>query len=131
MVHTAVVTEEMPDRLLSPDGGSGWYAFAPDGKRVEDDDEPWRAPPEGSTIRLMGEDSVDVPLWDDEGLMFDAPDEVTRELGVSADLVADLVAWAGEWQARSGEPDHDAAAAVLVRRLDRELDFRYTFVYKP
>jgi hypothetical protein len=41
------------------------------------------------------------------------------------------VAWADAWHSRSGEPDHDAAAATLVRRLNEELVERYSFVYKP
>jgi hypothetical protein len=123
--------DELPDRLLSPDGRSGWYAFNLDGSRFDDDEEPWRAPPNGSTIRLMGEHTVDVPLWSDDGLMFNDPDELVRQLGVSADLAADIVAWADAWHSRSGEPDHDAAAATLVRRLNEELVERYSFVYKP
>lgn len=79
----------------------------------------------------MGEDSVAVPLWSDDGLMFAVPDELVRELGVSADLASDIVTWAREWQVRSAAPDHDAQAARLVRRLGRELNYRFEFVYKP
>ena len=80
----------------------------------------------------MGEDTVTVPLWSDEdGLMFSAPGELIAELGVSAELAADLETWAIDWQAHSGQPDHDAQAALLVRRLNKELDDRYQFVYRP
>jgi hypothetical protein len=129
--HTPVVGDELPDRLLSPDGRSGWYAFNPDGSRIDEDEEPWRAPPNGSTIRLMGEDTVDVPLWSEDGLMFNDSDELIREFGVSVDLAADIMAWAVAWQSRSGNPDLDAAAATLVRRLNEELAHRYRIVYKP
>jgi len=79
----------------------------------------------------MGEHTVDVPLWSDDGLMFNEADELVRELGVSGDLAADIVAWAAAWQSHCGNPDHDAAAATLVRRLNEELAERYSFVYKP
>lgn len=79
----------------------------------------------------MGEHTVDVPLWSVDGLMFNDADELVRELGVSADLAADIVAWAAAWESRSGDPDHDAAAATLVRRLNEELVERYSCVYKP
>ncbi len=62
--------EPPPDRFLSPDGGSGWYAFPPDGHRPEED-EPWKGPRKGSLIRFMSEDTVDVPLWGEDGLIFE------------------------------------------------------------
>lgn len=129
--QTVPVTEPPPDELLSPDGRTGWFAYHPSGSRGHSDDEAWQAPPEHSTIRLMGEDSVDVPLWDEEGLMFSNVDELQRELGVSAELADDLVSWGRAWQTRSGESNHDSEAAILVRRLNRELNYRYQFVYKP
>ena len=128
--HTSGVPDEIPDRHLSPDGGSGWYAFHPDGSRSEPDDDAWSAPPEGSTIRFMGEHSVEVPLWDDDGFMFDSGEEMIREFGVGIDLAAEVVAWADQWQTRSGQPDHDAAGEALSRRLQQELANRYTIVYK-
>ena len=63
-------------------------------------------------IRLMGEHTVDLPPWSVDGLMFNDSDELVREFGVR-------------------EPDHDAAAAAVVRRLNEELAYRYSFVYKP
>lgn len=118
-----------PDRLTSPDGSVGWFAFNPDGSHIGDSDDAWRPPAEGSVIRLMGEHSVTVPLWDDEGLMFGEPDELVRELGVSPALAADLAAWADAWHTASRQPGHDAEAAQLVRRLDDELDHRYRIVF--
>ena len=128
--HTWGVPDETPDRLLSPDGRSGWYAFRQDGSRIEDDDDAWSAPPDGSTIRFMGEHSVDVPLWDDNGLIFDTGEEMIREFGVSIHLAAEIVTWTDQWQTRSSEPEHDAAGEALARRLQQELADRYTIVYK-
>ena len=82
-------------------------------------------------IRFMGEHTVDVPLWDDDGLMFNTPEELTRELDLSPVLVADVVLWAREWQTHSGAPEHDAEAARLVRRLRRELNDEVKVVYHP
>ena len=82
-------------------------------------------------IRFMGEHTVYVPLWDDEGLMFNTPDDLVQALDLSPDLVAEMVAWAREWQTRSGDPDHDAQAARLVRRIKSELDHEVRIVYQP
>ncbi len=87
-----------------------------------------------SVIRFMGEHTVDVPLWDDDGLMFAAPEEFMQGLGpvgLTAGLVADIVTWAREWETQSGEADHDAQAARLVRRLRSELGNGVGVVYQP
>jgi hypothetical protein len=123
------VRDEIPDRLMSPDGRSGWYAVPLDGR--DEADEPWTPPREGSVIRLMGEYSVDVPLWGEDGLMFSEPEELVRELGVSEELATDLKTWAKAWESRSDHPDFDAVALRLVRRLRAELDHRYEIVYHP
>lgn len=85
-------------------------------------------------IRFMGEDSVDVPLWDDDGVMFATPEDLLQAfgpLGLSAGLVADIVTWAREWQTRSGDPEHDAQAARLVRRLRADFGYGVGIVYQP
>lgn len=129
--QTEGVTESPPDRFMSPDERSGWYATRQDGSSWEDDvDEAWAPPPEGTTIRLMGDEDVDVPLWAGE-LMFNDAEELIAALEVSPELAADLVGWARRWHTRSGQPDHDAEAAALVRLLSRELGHRYHFVFKP
>ncbi len=115
---------------MSPDRPAGWFAYAPV-ENESDDDGSWEPPPEFSVIRLMGDHTVAVPLWSDDGLMFDEPEEVVAAFGVTAELAADLVRWASAWDTRAGRPEHDAEAAQLVRRLNRELDHRYTVVYKP
>ena len=82
----------------------------------------------------MGEHTVEVPLWDDDGLMFGTPEELVRSLGplgLTAGLVTDIVTWGREWETRSGEPGHDAEAARLVRRLRRELSGGVAIVYQP
>ncbi len=100
----------------------------------------WLAPAWGSSqtvavmvIRFMGEHTVDVPLWDDEGLMFATPEEALEALGpvgLSDGLVSEMVTWAQDWQTRSGKPDHDAEAARLVRRLKGELGHGVGVVYQ-
>lgn len=131
--HNEHVTEKPPDRFLSDDGRAGWFAYGPEESRIASNDDPWQPPPRGSVIRLMGEDSVVIPLWSDEdGLLFADPEELVNELGVSSRLAADLAAWGIGWQDRAGQADHDAEAARLVRRLRRELEhLGYGFVYWP
>lgn len=114
---------------MSPDGQVGWFAFEPDGSRIGYGDDAWLPPADGSMIRLMGEHTVTVPLWDDEGLMFAESEELVRELGVSPGLASDLAAWADAWHTEAGQPRHDAEAAQLVQRLEAELDHRYRIVF--
>ena len=123
------MNERPPDRLVSPDGRSGWYAHPPEGYRLEDDDR-WEGPSEGSLIRFMSEDSVDVPLWSDAGLIFVDGDELVREWGVSEELATDIVSW-GRASQGPDTPELDAEAARLVRALRRELSYRFRFVYQP
>jgi hypothetical protein len=78
----------------------------------------------------MGEEATEVPLWCG-GLLFDEREELVSLFGVSEDLASDIVAWAAAWDARHHGPELDHQAANLVRRLNRELEYRYIFVYKP
>ena len=123
------MSDELPDRLLSSDGRWGWHAFPPDG-HVPAEDEPWVPPAEGSTIRLMGEHTVEVPLWCG-GQLFGDRAELEAHLGVSGALATDLVAWAAAWEDGHHGAELDREAASLVRRLDHELGHRYRFVYQP
>ena len=85
-------------------------------------------------IRFMGEHDVDVPLWDDDGLMFATREELLNTfgpLGLSPGLAKDVVACAQDWQTHSGEPEHDARAARLVRQLRGELGHGVAVVYYP
>lgn len=47
----------------------------------------------------MPEEDVDFPLWDDRGLLPDEPDLLAAGLGISPDLVEELRAWGGRWNA--------------------------------
>jgi len=118
-----------PDRLMSPDGRSGWYAFPPDGYRP-DDDERWEGPSEGSLIRFMSEDTVDIPLWSEDGLIFIDEHELVRGWGVTEELAADIAQW-GRASQGPATPELDAGAARLIRRLQQELDHRFRIVYQP
>jgi hypothetical protein len=82
-------------------------------------------------VRFMGEHTVDVPLWDERGLMFNTREELVQAWDLSDDLVSDIVKWAREWQSRAGQPDHDAQAARLVRRINHERKNEVQVVYKP
>lgn len=120
--------EPPPDRILSPDGRSGWYAFPPEG--YSPDDERREGPRSGTLIRFMAEDSVEVPLWGEDGLIFVDAGEMIREWGISETLAEDLVAWGRASQAGDG-PELDAEAARLIRSLNKELEHRFSIVYKP
>lgn len=122
--------EPPPDRMTSPDSRSGWYAVPSGGHRPGNDDETWEGPSEGSLIRFMSEDTVDVPLWSEDGLIFVDGDELVREWGVSQELASDIVEW-GRASQGPATPKLDADAAHLIRRLQRELDYRFPIVYQP
>lgn len=124
------MSEELPDRMLSPDGQTGWFAFPPDGSSP-DEDEPWEGPRDGSLIRFMAEISVDVPLWGPDGLIFIEGDELVAEWGVSDDLAADIVRWGRASSDGLQSPELDAEAARLVRALAEHTDHRFRFVYQP
>jgi hypothetical protein len=88
-------------------------------------------PPTPATIRLMGEYTVQVPLWGETGLLYASQESLVSDLGISPELASDLVAWAEAWETASGQPDHDAGAAALIRRLRVETERRFNFVYQP
>jgi hypothetical protein len=121
------VADGIPDRLLSPDSKSAWYAFPPGGY-VPVEDDAWEPPPEGSTIRLMGDYGAAVPLWYD-GLLFDEREELESHFGLSVGLATDVVAWAVAWQHSHHGAELDQQATHLVARLSHELGHRCTFVY--
>lgn len=81
-------------------------------------------------IRFMSEDSVDVPLWSEDGLIFVDGDELVREWHISEGLAADIVAWGRASQHQAG-PELDAEAARLISLLNAELGYVFTIVYKP
>lgn len=113
--------------MTGEDEPGGWFAFDP--RPGEPVDERWEPPPDGSTIRLMGDYGVDLPLWEPGGLMFADADEAVRELGLSRDLARDLEAWGTAWDGRQDPEVRDAEAEDLVRRLREELGERFTFRY--
>lgn len=97
---------------------------------------------EGWRIKMMPEYGAEIPLWDDGGLTSQDPGELHRELGLSPDLLADLVAWQSEWDDVSSasvsddtvpdqplphgwKPDHDRRGRALFARLRAEIDPRY------
>ena len=77
----------------------------------------------------MGDHGVEVPLWDEDGLMFSTGEELSRHLGVGSDLAAEIVAWADQWQRRAGQPEHTATGFALAHRLQHHLA-DYAVVYK-
>jgi hypothetical protein len=128
-VENVGMDERLPDKLMSTDGRYAWCAYRPDGGRFEQDDS-WQGPPEGSLIRLMSEDTVDVPLWSEDGLIFADDEELIREWDVSQELAADIARW-GRASQHPPTAEQDAEAAWLIRRLRHELGERFRFAYRP
>lgn len=123
--------EDLPDRMLSPDDRTGWYAFPPDGYRPDVDDDTFEGPPEGSLIRFMSEISVDVPLWGPDGLIFNEGEQLVSEWGVSRELADEVVRWGRASSGGLQSPDLDAEAARLIRALAEQTNHSFRIVYHP
>ena len=90
------------------------------------DGEPFQV--EGVIRFRMPEPEVDLPLWDDGGLLPEEPELLEAGLGVTADLVEELTSWGAAWNARHRVSDSEAQeerlrdqAASLVEKVRRQL----------
>jgi len=94
-------------------------------------------------IHLSDGDDVDVPLWSNQhGLLFVEPEELVA-FGFSAELAADIAEWGerspntsvrgqlGRRRPWATQAERDLRGIDLVRRMSQELDYKYTFVYRP
>jgi hypothetical protein len=118
----------------------GWSAHPPAGySREPADDVP--APVDGTRIRFMCDYGVTMPLWDRAGPLPDDPAYLERELGISRELVAELSAWAADWDLDTTDPtqtqawwdrrpQHGAEAHRLFGRLQAEIAPRFSVVSK-
>jgi hypothetical protein len=70
----------------------------------------------------MPDDTVAVPLWDDEGLLPEDPLWLNTVLGLSLELVADIVGWSEDWNASGagGQRFANRQHQEQQRRLDAE-----------
>jgi hypothetical protein len=97
--------------------GAYWSAEVPKGTQDEDSYEV-----SGTTIRFMPDDTVAVPLWDDEGLLPEDPLWLNTVLGLSLELVADIAAWSEDWNAQGAGVQRFTSKQhqERKRRLDAE-----------
>ncbi|WP_158648112.1 hypothetical protein [Nocardioides houyundeii] len=137
------------DHVLRPHFGdypNGAYWSAVRVEPVTDGEEDaYDAPPIGDVIRFMWDYTVNVPLWDAEGLLREEPEWLRRQLGLGDKLIEALTDWGSRmnhldgtrWGQKSDAEweqayrDMDARARDLVERLRTELGTRYRVVYKP
>jgi len=119
----------------------GWFAFGPAGYREVGDDDDAYGSVSGTRIRLMCDHGVAMPLWDEDGLLPEDTDWIERELGLSRSLIADLTAWAADWDAQTNESgerqawldrrtEHEAEAHRLFARLQSEISPRFAVALK-
>ena len=130
--------DDLPLYLGDHPHGAYWSAAREDAG----DDEEESYDVSGTTIRFMPEDTVSVPLWDGDGLLPEDPEWLHRALGLSPELVRDLAAWGGAWNAvgrgeRLTDEQYvqrfeslDDEARRLVDRLRAELPSRYEVVLR-
>lgn len=98
----------------------------------------------GPVIRLMWDHTVEIPLWDAEGLLPEDPVWLHDELGLSPELIHALTTWSRDADSVLGEPDEDSTPSARLIRLDldrearrlvdvlrRELGSRYDVEYHP
>jgi hypothetical protein len=119
-----------------PDGAY-WSADPPGPHDLPDDDD---ATVHGDTIRFMWDYGVMVPLWDGRGLLPSDPAWLRAQLGLSASLIDDLMAWGSAMGHLDGHPplrtaeafdDLDRRARGLAVRLQAEVGSRFTVRYEP
>ncbi len=116
-----------------PDGP--YWSAVPSGDEPDVEEEDYTV--EGSSLRLMWDEGGG-PLWGIEGLLPDDPPWLQRGLGLSASLVADLIAWRDDmndfnWGSRqdwiAGQRALDQRAGALVERLRAEVGRRFEVRY--
>ena len=91
-------------------------------------------------IEFYPDDTVTMPLWDQDGLLPDDPEWLRQELGLSQELIDDLVAWARDWDQPPSRvesevtawierlPERQAEGHRLFGRLQAEVSPRVTLV---
>jgi len=91
-------------------------------------------------IEFYPDDTVTMPLWDQDGLLPDDPEWLRQELGLSQELIDDLVAWARDWDQPPSRVESEVAAWIerlperrveghrLFERLEAEVSPRFTLV---
>ncbi len=94
--------------------GAGWTGGPPAG--VERGDAQGQLV--GDTIRFMWDYGVDVPLWDERGLVPDEPAVLRDVLGLDDALADDLRAWGRAMQDLDADPRRGTPKAY--RDLDRQ-----------
>jgi len=116
--------------------GAYWSAERP---AEVDADEPVEHSVSGSTIDVMWDYGVRVPLWDAEGLLPENPAWLRDVLGLSEQLIADLGRWGREMTALDATPSRRTPEAFealngrgreLARRVQQEIGARYTVTYR-
>ena len=134
-----VEPEEPPPHLGDYPNGAYWSAVGDD--TAEEECYPTVS---GRVIRFMWDYTVQVPLWDEEGLLPEEPTWLRGELGLSDELIETLTRWGNDMTGADatlpdGPPERhreaydelDRRARVLVERLRREVGARYEVVYVP
>ncbi|WP_162794485.1 hypothetical protein [Nocardioides houyundeii] len=134
----------LPPHLGDYPNGAYWSAVRVE-PVTEGEEDDYDVPPIGDVIHFMWDYTVNVPLWDAEGLLPEEPEWLRRQLGLGNKLIEALTDWGSRMNHLDGTPwgqksdaeweqayrDMDARARDLVERLRRELGTRYRVVYKP
>ena len=104
-----------------PDGAY-WSAVRPEGYVEPEED----FSVEGTNLRLMWDEGGG-PLWDEGGLLPDDPEWLHQALGLSDSLIADLLGWMRDMDARRYDLQAplDERARQLAERLQAEVGTRF------
>src|SRR3954454_7076928 len=90
-----------------------WSADPPPGQVAADGDRLDERHVAGTLIRFMCDYGVEMPLWDEDGDLPNDHDWLSRELGLSRELVTDLAAWASDWESPGTEDPVSLRAGVI------------------
>lgn len=105
---------------------------------MDDDDDYWEPPAEGSALRVMWDETAG-PMWGDEGLLPEEPEWLRTALGLTESVVTALGNWMSDmtafrfgprtedWQARQQQLNE--RGDELAKRVQEEVGPRYRVRY--
>ncbi len=78
-------------------------------------------------LLLMPSELLEIPLWDEEGVLTTEPDYLSEVLGLTDELIVDLIEWGLAYAEHEKVPQsaYMQRGAALVERLRAEVGTKY------
>jgi hypothetical protein len=138
-MRVVVTSDDSPPSAHFGDYPHGSY-WSAERRPPGQEDEPADYSVTGSSLRIMWDYGVRVPLWDAQGLLPEEPDWLRNALGLSDQLIEDFTRWGLDMEELDAVPRRrtteayealDARARALAKRLQQEVGSRYRVLYHP